>query len=121
MSETSDRISIRPPYKLKKIVTMDADKILKAIANDNRLKILYWLKEPTKHFGVQVYGDLMKDGVCGIFIAEKLRLSAPTVSEHLRVLSRAGLIRGKKIRQWTFYRRDDKFIRESLKTIAERI
>jgi ArsR family transcriptional regulator len=65
------------------------------------------LKEPRKHFPPQTYGDLVRDGVCGIFIAEKLGVSAPTASEHLRILVRAGLIRPRRIRQWTFYKRDE--------------
>jgi ArsR family transcriptional regulator len=84
----------------------------KALANDRRLKILSWLKNPRAHFPPQVAGDLVKDGVCGLFIADKLGISAPTASEHLRVLTQAGLIRGKRIKQWTFYKRDEKRIRE---------
>ncbi len=64
------------------------------------------------HFRPQVDGDLVKDGVCGLFIAEKLGVSQPTASEHLRILIAAGLIRGKRIKQWTFYRRDEKRIAE---------
>ena len=79
---------------------------------DRRLKILNWLKDPKAHFPPQKDGDLVEDGVCGIFIADKLGISAPTASEHLRVLSQAGLIRGKRIKQWTFYRRDEKRISE---------
>ena len=86
--------------------------LAKAVANDRRLLILTWLKTPAKHFPPQKDGDLIKDGVCGLFIAEKLGISAPTASEHLRVLSQAGLIRGKRIKQWTFYKRDEKRIRE---------
>ena len=86
--------------------------IAKAIANDRRLKILAWLKDPKAHFPPQHDGDLVKDGVCGIFIAEKLGVSPPTASEHLRVLTQAGLIRGKRIKQFTFYKRDEKRIRE---------
>lgn len=86
--------------------------LAKAVANDRRLQILNWLKAPAKHFPPQKDGDLIKDGVCGLFIAEKLGISAPTASEHLRVLSQAGLIRGKRIKQWTFYKRDEKRIRE---------
>jgi ArsR family transcriptional regulator len=48
--------------------------------------------------------------VCGLFIAQKLRVSQPTASEHLRILTQAGLLRVKRIKQWTFYRRDDKRI-----------
>jgi ArsR family transcriptional regulator len=50
---------------------------------------------------------LIDDGVCGLFIADKLGVSQPTVSEHLRVLTQAGMLRGKRIKQWTFYKRDE--------------
>ena len=86
--------------------------MVKALANDKRLQILAWLKDPVSHFPPQIDGDLIKDGVCGARIAEKLGVSAPTASEHLKVLTRAGLVRGKRIRQWTFYKRDEKRIAE---------
>ena len=44
-----------------------------------------WLKDPKTHFRPQLDGDLVKDSVCGIYIAEKLGLRQPTASEHLRV------------------------------------
>ena len=86
--------------------------IVKALANDRRLQILHWLKQPRVHFPPQVDGDLVRDGVCGVFIAAKLGISQPTASEHLKVLSRAGLVRAKRIKQWTFYTRDEKRIAE---------
>jgi DNA-binding transcriptional ArsR family regulator len=90
---------------------MKIDAALRAIANERRLRILEWLRSPTEHFPPQVDGDLIKDGVCGVLIAQKLAVSHPTVSEHLRILSQAGLVRGKRIKQWTFYRREEKAIR----------
>jgi ArsR family transcriptional regulator len=86
--------------------------VVKALANERRLLILHWLKQPRAHFRPQVDGDLVRDGVCGVFIAEKLGVSQPTASEHLRILSHAGLVRAKRIKQWTFYRRDEKRIAE---------
>jgi len=86
--------------------------IVKALANDRRLEIMNWLKAPASHFPAQVEGDLVRDGVCGLFIADKLGVSQPTASEHLRILTAAGLIRGKRIKQWTFYKRDEKRIAE---------
>jgi DNA-binding transcriptional ArsR family regulator len=91
---------------------------LRAIANDRRLQILEWLKRPGDHFPAQVDGDLVKDGVCSVNIARKLRVSQPTASEHLNVLARAGLVRGKRIKQWIFYRRDEKRIRELKSSLA---
>jgi ArsR family transcriptional regulator len=86
--------------------------VLRAIASDRRLQVLEWLKRPRAHFPAQVDGDLVRDGVCSVNIARKLRVSQPTASEHLNVLARAGLIRGKRIKQWIFYRRDEGRIRE---------
>lgn len=83
---------------------------LSALDNDRRLQILEWLKDPTQHFRPQVDGDLVKDGVCGVFIAEKLGVSQPTVSEHMRVLVDSGLVDAKRIKQWTFYKRNEKVI-----------
>src|SRR5919109_3888436 len=84
--------------------------VVKALANDKRLQILAWLKDPRAHFPPQVDGDLVRDGVCGVFIAQKLGVSAPTASEHLRILTQAGLLRAKRIKQWTFYKRDERRI-----------
>lgn len=81
--------------------------IFRALANDKRLAILEWLRDPRAHFRPQADGDLVRDGVCGLLIAEKLGVSQPTASEHLRILTQAGLLQGKRIKQWIFYRRDE--------------
>lgn len=86
---------------------MQEAKLLKALANDKRLTILHWLKDPAVHFPPQVDGDLATDGVCAVLIARKLGITAATLSEHMRVLTQAGLVRPKKIKQWIFYRRDE--------------
>jgi DNA-binding transcriptional ArsR family regulator len=91
-------------------MTVDLEVALKALANDKRLQILDWLKDPTRHFRPQIDGDLVKDGVCGQLITEKLGISQPTASEHLRILSDAGFLVGKRIKQWIFYQRDEKEI-----------
>lgn len=89
---------------------MKVDAALRAIANERRLQILAWLKDPRKHFPPQVDGDLLNDGVCGLFIARKLNITQPSASDHLNILIDAGLVRGKRIKQWTFYKRDEKAI-----------
>jgi ArsR family transcriptional regulator len=91
--------------------TVNRDAGFRALANRNRLLILEWLKNPREHFPPQTDGDLVKDGVCGLLIARKLRVSHPTASEHLKILAQAGLIRGKRIKQWTFYKRSETDIR----------
>jgi DNA-binding transcriptional ArsR family regulator len=94
---------------------------LRALANERRLQILEWLREPRKHFREQVDGDLVEDGVCGLLIAEKLGVSQPTVSEHMRVLSAAKLVRAKRIKQWTMYRRNEAAIAAVKRAIDEKV
>jgi ArsR family transcriptional regulator len=68
-----------------------------------------------------VDGDLVKDGVCGVLIAEKLGVSQPTASEHMKILLQAGLVRAKRIKQWTFYKRDEPGIRRCKQAIVKRV
>lgn len=94
---------------------------LRALANERRLQILEWLREPRRHFREQVDGDLVEDGVCGLLIAEKLGVSAPTVSEHMRVLTAAKLVRVKRIKRWTMYRRNEAAIAAVKRAIEEKV
>ena len=96
---------------------LDVD-LVKALASDKRLLILEWLRDPEAHFPPQRDGDLVLDGVCSLYIAEKLGVSQPTCGEHLKVLSRAGLVHGTKIKQWVFYRRDEERIAKAKEQLA---
>jgi DNA-binding transcriptional ArsR family regulator len=80
---------------------------------------LAWLKDPQAHFPPQVDGDLVEDGVCSLFIARKLKVTQPTASEHLGILTGAGLLRGKRIKQWTFYRRNETALRKLKALVAD--
>jgi ArsR family transcriptional regulator len=95
--------------------------ILRALANERRLQILEWLREPRAHFPPQVDGDLVEDGVCGVLIAEKLGVTAPTLSEHMRILVAAGLVRAKRIKGWTMYRRDETRIAAAKRAIEDQV
>ncbi len=100
---------------------MDLAEIFRALANDKRLQVLEWLKDPVAHFPPQVDGDLVEDGVCGVFIADKLGVSAPTLSEHMKVLIQAGLVAPKRIKQWTFYKRDEAALAEAKRAIQAQV
>jgi DNA-binding transcriptional ArsR family regulator len=94
---------------------------LKALANERRLQILEWLRDPRANFRSQVDGDLVEDGVCGVLIAEKLGVSPPTLSEHMRILTAAGLVRPKRIKGWTMYKRDERAIAAAKKAIRDQV
>src|SRR3981189_1947074 len=90
---------------------METTDVIKALANGRRLMILDWLKDPRSHFPQQGDGELVQDGVCALLLAEKLGITQASLSEHMRVLVQAELVLPKRIRQWTFYRRDEDRIR----------
>ena len=94
---------------------------MQALANERRLQILEWLKDPERHFPPQRDGNLIKDGVCGLLIACKLRVSQPAVTEHLKILLRAGFLRSKRFKKWTFYKRDEKAIKAIKLAISDRV
>ncbi len=92
--------------------------VLTALASDKRLEILRWLEDPIRFFPAQVDGDLETDGVCSVLIARRLKVSEPTTSRHMKILLEAGLVRAKPVKQWTFYRRDERGIERARAQIA---
>jgi DNA-binding transcriptional ArsR family regulator len=93
--------------------------VFSALASEKRLQVLEWLKDPRAHFPPQRDGDLVKDGVCVLFIAEKLGVAQPTATTHLQTLARAGLVSSKRVGQWTFYKRNETAIRTLKRQIRD--
>jgi ArsR family transcriptional regulator len=86
---------------------IDLEASLKALASERRLQILEWLKDPIGNFPPQEHGDPLEHGACNLFIVERLGVSQPAGSRHLKVLVDAGLIIATRRRGWTYYRRNE--------------
>jgi ArsR family transcriptional regulator len=97
------------------------EKQLKALANGHRLMIMELLKAPTKNFRPQVDGDLEIDGVCAGRIEDKLGLAQPTTAQHLKALVDAGFLVPKRIKKWTFYKRDEAAISRFLTELSDKV
>ena len=95
--------------------------VFRALASPKRLQILEWLRNPVANFPPQRDGDLVDDGVCVIFIADKLGVAQPTATTHLQALARTGLVTSKRVGQWTFYRRDEAAIAAVKQRIGEEL
>ncbi|MEN4834211.1 MULTISPECIES: helix-turn-helix transcriptional regulator [Pantoea] len=80
--------------------------LFRALGNEHRLVMVEWLSDPRSHFPEQQDGDLVEDGVCVGFITEKIGLSQPTVTGHLQILAKAGIVTSKRIKNWVFYKLD---------------
>lgn len=85
----------------------DLEPVLKALASTRRLQILEWLKDPVAHFPTQVHGDPLEHGACNQFIVDKLGVSQPAGSRHLKVLVDADLVIATPRQGWTYYRRNE--------------
>lgn len=91
---------------------------MRTLGNKRRLEILAWLADPVANFPPQRDGDLVADGVCLVFIADKAGISQPSASKHMELLAAAGLVVSKPVGRWTFYRRDDHGIGAALDVIV---
>lgn len=98
---------------------VDLETVLKALASERRLQILDWLKDVEANFPPQEHGDPVADGACNLFIVEKLGVSQPTGSRHLKVLVDAGLIIPTRRKGWTYYRRDESALMAVASRMAE--
>jgi ArsR family transcriptional regulator len=97
------------------------DRALHAIADPTRRRILQTLKE--KGNETKSGGDKPLHGpcLCGGEIEERIRLSQPTISHHMSILTKAGLVEATKQGQWRWYRRNEKAIRGVVKTLRGKL
>lgn len=88
--------------------SIDIDAIHKALANPVRRQILSWLKEPDAWFSEQLAP--LSLGVCAGMIDKQTGLSQSTVSGHLAILQKAGLVTVHRVGQWNFFKRNEEVI-----------
>jgi len=91
------------------------DRALHAIADPTRRRILQALKEGEAEAKVQKAAG--GPCLCAGDIEERVRLSQPTISHHMAILTKAGLVEGRKKGQWRWYRRNEKAIRVMVRTL----
>lgn len=100
---------------------IDELEVLKALANEKRLQILRWLKEPEKHFPPHKEVEGFGQGVCVAFIQAKLGLSQAATSQYLIILQKAGLVIPTRIGKWTYYRRNEEMLARFIEQLKDTI
>jgi ArsR family transcriptional regulator len=91
------------------------DLVLQAIADPTRRRILLALKERDAcSIGKSV-------GLCAGDIEERMRLSQPTISHHMAILTKAGLVETVKQAQWRWYRRNEPALRDLVKVLRTKL
>jgi ArsR family transcriptional regulator, arsenate/arsenite/antimonite-responsive transcriptional repressor len=93
----------------------DLGPFLLAIADPVRRRILRALKEKGGN-------SLGKDtGLCACDVEARIDLSQPTVSHHMRILEKSGLVEVKKEGHWRWYRRNEKLISEMTRGLRKQL
>jgi DNA-binding transcriptional ArsR family regulator len=89
------------------------DRALHAIADPTRRRILQALKQ----------GEAETKGarLCAGDVEERVRLSQPTISHHMSILTKAGLVEANKKGQWRWYRRNERAIRAVVKRLRSEL
>jgi ArsR family transcriptional regulator len=120
------------------------DRVLHAVADPTRRQILQTLKERGACTGVKTSSRKGLSGkasgrtgsaknearhgspangvsLCAGDIETCVHLSQPTISHHMAILTKAGLVEAVKRGQWRWYRRNDHAIRQIVKLLRKGI
>src|SRR5437870_6104109 len=89
------------------------NRTLQAISDPTRRRILQALRE---RGGCSLGKDI---GLCACDVEQRVHLSQPTISHHMSVLKKAGLVQARKHGQWIVYRRNEKAIGDLTRALRE--
>jgi DNA-binding transcriptional ArsR family regulator len=95
--------------------TTSLDVTLHAIADPTRRRILIVLKRRDRNSAES------SAGMCAGDIEECVQLSQPTISHHMAILTKAGLVDATKQGQWRWYRRNEKALRRLVKSLRAQL
>ena len=93
--------------------------IYSALSNQTRRDILTWLKRPAEHFEEQLIPFVL--GVCANLIVERAAMAQSSISAHLGILQKAGLLSSVRMGQHVFFKRNDEGIRAFLRRIERQL
>jgi DNA-binding transcriptional ArsR family regulator len=94
---------------------LELNRMLHAVADPTRRRILLALKER---------GGCSLDkavGLCASDIEQRIHLSQPTISHHMSILKKAGLVEAQKLGQWMWYRRNETALRDFTRALRENL
>src|SRR5580704_7933593 len=93
---------------------------LHAIADPTRRRILVALKQRGAA-SASAPATGKHTGLCAGDIEERVHLSQPTISHHMAILTKSGLVDAVKQGQWRWYRRNEKALRRLVKTLRTQL
>ncbi len=100
---------------------MNIVEINKALSNQTRVDILFWLKIPEKNFPPHLELGHFNYGVCLVYIKNKADLSQSTISQYMSQLQKSGLVDSKRIGKWTYFKRNEENIKKYVDYLANQL
>ena len=100
---------------------MNIVEVSKVLSNQTRLDILEWLKDPAAHFPPHLELGHFDFGVCVVFIKDKAELSQSTISQYLSQMERADFLISTRVGKWTYFQRNEEFIKTYAAYLAENL
>jgi ArsR family transcriptional regulator len=94
---------------------MNLDRFLQAVADPTRRRILHALKEKG---GCSIDKE---SGLCAADIEVRVQLAQPTISHHMRILEKAGLVESRREGHWRWYRRKEKSVAEMMRILKSQL
>jgi len=91
------------------------DRMLHAVADPTRRRILQALKEK------DACAIGKRTGLCASDIETRVRLTQPTISHHMAILRKAGLVDAKREGQWQWYRRNETALRVLARSLRNQL
>ncbi len=82
------RWSITVEETIMELTNAEIAKVFKALCDENRIQILRFLGKSEK---------------CACQLLEKLNLTQPTLSYHMKILCDSGIVTGRKEGKWIYY------------------
>lgn len=93
---------------------------LHAIADPTRRRILQALKQRGANSSTGA-PNVKQSGLCAGDIENRVHLSQPTISHHMAILTKSGLVEAAKQGQWRWYKRNEKALRQLVKSLRAQL
>jgi len=100
---------------------MNLVEVSKALSNQIRVDILFWLKDPNKNFPPHLELGHFDYGVCLVFIKNKANLSQSTISQYMSQLQKSGLVTSTRIGKWTYFQRNEENIKKYIQILNQKL
>lgn len=94
-------------------------RLMKALANGNRLMVLEYLNRPHLYFTEEELADIHRRGLTNKDLTGKLRITQESTSLHMKWLVETGLINARRDGKFCYYTRNEQGIEKAIRNLVD--